>query len=74
MKSLAPTLLGPNDTVTLRCTKCKSPVQFVRHFGAGGQVVCTPLSVEGRPLCLVCTPDDDIAEAMNEGLEVEIQN
>ena len=74
MKSMAPTILGPGDTVTLRCRDCGSPTQFVRNFGAGGQVTCTPLSVEGRPTCVVCTPDEEIAEALNAGLDVEMQN
>lgn len=74
MKTLAPVILGPGVSVTLRCPRCQTAMQFVRDFGAGGQAVCTPLSVEGRPMCVVCTPDEDIAEALNEGFEVEMQN
>jgi len=74
MKTLAPAILLPSDAVTHRCGRCGSPTRFCRDFGAGGMVTCTPLQVEGRPVCVVCTPDEDIAEALNAGLDVEVDN
>lgn len=74
MKTLAPVILGENDVVTLRCKQCSTPTQFVRDFGAGGQVTCTPLSIEGIPSCTTCISDDYLARLLNAGAEVELEN
>lgn len=73
MRIPAPVILGPGDTVTKRCRE-RHVMQFVRDFGAGGQVVCTPLLADGVPLCAVCLSDEDMLALTSAGVVVELEN
>lgn len=73
MKMPAPVMLGPNDVVTKRCGE-GHPMQFVRDFGAGGQVTCTPLLADGVPLCSVCLTDEDMLALTQAGVIIELEN
>jgi hypothetical protein len=73
MRIPAPMILGPNDVVTKRC-KNGHPMQFVRDFGVGGQVTCTPIVADGVPLCAVCISDDDLLRLIQAGVVVEMEN
>ncbi len=66
-------LLGPHDVVTKRC-HLGHPVQFLRDFGAGGQVPCTPLLADGVPLCAICLSDVDMLRLMQAGVIIELDN
>jgi len=49
-------------------------MQFVRDFGFGGQTICTPVVVDGVPLCSVCLSDEDLLRLVQAGCEVELDN
>jgi hypothetical protein len=49
-------------------------MQFVRDFGAGGQVVCTPLLADGVPLCSICLTDEQMLEMTHLGVVIELEN
>lgn len=73
MKLPSPVILGPSDIVTKRCGE-SHVMQFVRDFGFGGQTICTPVVVDGVPLCSVCLSDEDLLRLVQAGCEVELDN
>lgn len=73
MKLPCPVVLGPNDTVTLRCG-LGHPMQFARDFATGGQATCTPLMADGVALCAVCLTDGDMLALTEVGVIIELEN
>ena len=47
---------------------------FIRDFGFGGQVPCTPVLADGVPLCSVCLSDADMLRLVQAGVVVELEN